>query len=60
MANRDDGWSVPRPLVGGVNTEVAENFPFYSPDGRTLYFVRDFAEFCRVPLEVALGGPEDR
>jgi glucose/arabinose dehydrogenase len=48
------GWSEPVPLAGGVNTPATENFPFYSPGGRDLYFVRDFARIHRVPLAQAL------
>ncbi len=51
----DTGWSRPRPVAGGVNSPGTENFPFYSPGGRELYFVRDFATFHRLPLERALG-----
>jgi hypothetical protein len=49
------GWTAPRPLQSGVNTPATENFPFYSPDGRELYFVRDFSRLYRLPLEQALG-----
>jgi hypothetical protein len=45
----------PRPLQGGVNTPLTENFAFYSPGGRELYFVRDFAGFHHLPLALALG-----
>ena len=51
----DTGWTAPRPLRAGVNTAATENFAFYSPDGRELYFVREFARFYRLPLERALG-----
>jgi hypothetical protein len=51
----DTGWTEARPLESGVNTPSTENFPFYSPDGRELYFVRDFARFYRLPLDRALG-----
>jgi hypothetical protein len=55
MFRSDTGWTAPRPLAGGVNTALTENFAFYSPDGRDLYFVRDFARIYRIPLEQALG-----
>ena len=42
------GWSAPRPIGGGVNTEGTENFPAFSPDGSTLVFVRDFEGFWQV------------
>jgi hypothetical protein len=51
----DTGWTEPRPLRAGVNTPVTENFAFYGPGGRELYFVRDFAAIQRVSLERALG-----
>jgi hypothetical protein len=52
---RGDAWSDPRPIGGGVNSDGFDVFPFVSPDGRELYFVRDFTAFYRVPLAVALG-----
>jgi WD40-like Beta Propeller Repeat len=55
MFRSDTGWSAPRPLAAGVNTPATENFAFYSPGGRDLYYVRDFAGFYRVPLREALG-----
>jgi hypothetical protein len=51
----DTGWTEPRPLQSGVNTPMNENFPFYSPDGDELYFVRDFARVYGLPLDWALG-----
>jgi WD40-like Beta Propeller Repeat len=51
----DTRWTPPRPLQAGVNTPLAENFAFYSPGGRELYFVRDFALLLRLPLDRALG-----
>ena len=47
-------WTEPRPLGGGVNAAGYDVFPFFSPDGRTLYFVRDFAAFYSLPLRAAL------
>jgi L-ascorbate metabolism protein UlaG (beta-lactamase superfamily) len=51
---RGDGWAEPAPLGGGVNSEGYDVFPFVSPDGRDLYFVRDFAAFHRISLADAL------
>jgi hypothetical protein len=51
----DGGWNDPRPLGSGVNTLATENFAFYGPGGRELYFVRDFSAIHRVSLERALG-----
>ena len=54
------GWGEARPVAGNVNTSGNENFVFYSPDGRFLYFVRDFNAFYRLPVAVALGEPAGR
>lgn len=51
---RGDTWTDPAPLGGGVNSDGFDVFPFTSPDGRDLFFVRDFAAFHRVPLAAAL------
>ena len=51
----DTGWTLPRPLQGGVNTGATENFAFYAPDGRVLFYVRDFARIYHLPLARALG-----
>jgi hypothetical protein len=50
-----DGWTEPRPLGAGVNSDGYDVFPFFSPDGRDMYFVRDFNAFYRVPFRDALG-----
>jgi hypothetical protein len=47
---RGDTWSLPEPAKGGVNSDGYDVFPFVSPDGRDLYFVRDFSAFYTVPL----------
>lgn len=57
---RGDGWADPRPLGGGVNADGYDVFPFVSPDGRDLYFVRDFAAFHRIALADALTSLEAR
>lgn len=51
---RGADWAEPKPLGPLVNTDGFDVFPFFSPDGETLYFVRDFAVFHRVPLKAAL------
>jgi L-ascorbate metabolism protein UlaG (beta-lactamase superfamily) len=51
---RGDAWTDPAPLGAGINSDGFDVFPFVSPDGRDLYFVRDFATFHRVPLADAL------
>jgi hypothetical protein len=51
---RGDSWSEPAPLGAGVNSDGYDVFPFVSPDGHDLFFVRDFSTFHRVPLADAL------
>lgn len=51
---RGNDWSDPAPLGAGVNSDGYDVFPFVSPDGRDLYFVRDFSTFHRIPLDDAL------
>lgn len=55
---RDDTWAPPRKLGAGINSDEYDVFPFVSPDGRDLYFVRDFATFYRIPLREALRSVE--
>jgi hypothetical protein len=50
----NDGWGEPQRLDSGINGPDYETFPFFSPDGRDLFFVRAFKEFYRVRLEPAL------
>lgn len=61
MERNATGWSQPRPLDPGINGPEFETFPFFSPDGRDLFFVRAFATVHRVNLDAALqratGGP---
>lgn len=47
-------WTEPVPLGAGVNSDGYDVFPFVSPDGRDLYFIRDFATFHCIPLAEAL------
>lgn len=49
-----DNWTEPKPLGLSINSEGYDVFPFFSPDGKQMYFVRDFATFYRVPLADAL------
>jgi Tol biopolymer transport system component len=46
------GWTQPVPLDRPVNTAGAEDSPFITPDGRTLYFV--FTPDVRVPVDQQL------
>lgn len=47
-------WSAPKRLEYGISTSGTENFAFYGPGGRELYFVRDFARIYHLPLDKAL------
>ncbi|MBS1812973.1 MAG: PD40 domain-containing protein [Acidobacteria bacterium] len=47
-------WAEPKPLGAGINSDGYDVFPFFSPDGKDLYFVRDFAAFYRISLRDAL------
>jgi hypothetical protein len=49
-----NGWTDPCPLGAGINTDGYDVFPFFSPDGRELYFVRDFRAFYRIGMAQAL------
>lgn len=51
---RGQDWSEPKPLGAGINSDGYDVFPFFSPDRKELYFVRDFAAFYRVRLQDAL------
>lgn len=51
---QDNHWTEPKPLGAGINQEGFDVFPFFSPDGKQMYFVRDFAAFYRIPLAEAL------
>ena len=51
---RDNGWTEPAPLRAGINSDGYDVFPFVSPDGKDLYFVRDFTAFLHIPLADAL------
>ena len=48
-----EAWQKPQPLTA-VNTDGFDVFPFFSPGGKCMYFVRDFKAFYRVDLESAL------
>ena len=49
-------WTEPRPLDASINREGYDVFPFFSPDGRYLYFVRDFKTYYRLPFADAVRG----
>ncbi len=46
-------WQDPEPLVA-VNSDGYDVFPFFSPNGKEMYFVRDFESFFRIPLKTAI------
>jgi hypothetical protein len=52
--SRNGTWAEPRRLGPGVNSDQTENFVFFSPDGRVMYFVREFAAFYRVGVDEIL------
>ncbi|NOT62823.1 MAG: hypothetical protein HOP19_21655 [Acidobacteria bacterium] len=54
VGKRVSDWSEPQPLGANINQEGFDVFPFFSPDGKELFFVRDFATFYRIPLAAAL------
>ena len=49
---RSDEYDAPQPVAGGVNTAGAEDSPFVTPDGSTMYFF--FTPDVRVPPEKQL------
>ncbi len=51
---RGGTWTEPKPLGAGINSAGYDVFPFFSPDGRDLYFVRDFVAFYRIAWREAL------
>jgi len=51
---RNGNWAEPKPLGANVNKAGFDVFPFFSPDGKEMFFVRDFATFYRIPLAEAL------
>ncbi len=51
---RGSDWTEPRPLGANINQAGFDVFPFFSPDGKEMYFVRDFAAFYRISLAEAL------
>ena len=47
-------WTAPKPFGNEINGNGYETFHFFSPDGKELYFVRDFDTIYRVLLKEAL------
>lgn len=47
-------WSEPKPLGADINSDGYDNFHFFSPNGKELYFVRDFNTFYKIKLKTAL------
>jgi L-ascorbate metabolism protein UlaG (beta-lactamase superfamily) len=42
-----------------TGAQASDVFPFFTPDGRVMYFVRDFTAFHRVPKERVLASVRD-
>lgn len=51
---KGSNWTEPKPLGPAINSAGFDLFPFFSPDGQILYFVRDFSTFYRISLKDAL------
>lgn len=51
---RGTDWTEPQRLGANINQDGFDVFPFFSPDGKELFFVRDFAAFYRISLAAAL------
>ena len=51
---KDGNWGTPKPLGKSINKHGYDVFPFFSPDGKYMYFVRDFDSFHRISLKKAL------
>lgn len=51
-------WSKPKPLGAEINSDGYDVFPFLSPDGKELYFVRDFKTFYKIDLKTAIDSIE--
>lgn len=52
---RRGAWTEPRPLEGPINTEADELSPRLSPDGKYLYFSRDFVRRLMDHPEARMG-----
>lgn len=51
-------WTEPKRLGKEVNAEGYETFHFFSPNGKELYFVRDFKNFYKIELKTAIDSIE--
>lgn len=47
-------WMEPQPLGAEINGDGYENFHFFSPNGKEMYFVRDFNTFYKINLKTVL------
>jgi hypothetical protein len=47
-------WSEPKKLGESINSKETENFFFFSPNGKELFFAREYAAFHRISLKEAL------
>ncbi|MCO6511987.1 MAG: amidohydrolase family protein [Aridibacter famidurans] len=50
----DGKWSEAKPFGPTINIGGFDVFPFVSPDGKTMYFVRDFERFYSIELDAAM------
>ena len=48
----DDRWTEPIRMGDSINTDLIERFPWVSPDGKYLFFVRGFGDVYWVDAEV--------
>jgi hypothetical protein len=55
---RGQGWTEPRRLGAGVNTDAVENFAFLAPDDCRLVFTRGFSALQQVSLDAAIADAE--
>jgi len=54
LLQKGNNWMEPKPPDPAINSAGFDLFPFFSPRGQTLYFVRDFSAFYRTSLKEAL------
>lgn len=55
---KGNDWTEPKPLGKEINADGFETFHFFSPNGKELYFVRDFNTFYKINLKTAIDSIE--
>jgi len=50
--NSDDEWTIPVHMGDAINTDNIERFPWVSPDGKCLFFVRGFGDVYWVSAKI--------